>query len=136
MPASVLASAIWNREPSGSCSRASPIRRSQTTLDDNPSRHGVLHGRVLGYGTRRRAAQTFAFLAGCVELLVITAGDDLGLTEEELDMPADELPAGTHFILAAQLAAPVRAVYIQNFRDGKDLLVAEPGADLPSSSAT
>jgi hypothetical protein len=108
----------------------------ETTLDDHPSRHGVLHGRVLGYGTRRRAAQTFAFLAGCVELLVITAGDDLGLTEEELDMPADELPAGTHFILAAQLAAPVRAVYIQNFRNGKDLLVVEPGADPPGSSAT
>jgi hypothetical protein len=30
----------------------------------------VLHGRILGYDSRRRAAQAFAFLAGCMEILV------------------------------------------------------------------
>lgn len=104
----------------------------ETTLEDHPSRHGILHGRVLGYGTRRRAAQSFAFLAGCVELLVITAGDELGLTEEEEDMPVDELPPGALFILGAQLATPVRAVYVHHFGGDKDLLVAEPVADPPT----
>lgn len=97
----------------------------ETTLDDHPSRHGVLHGRVLGFGTRRRAAQAFAFLAGCLELLVITAEERLGFTDEELDMPADEMPEGAQFILGAKLASPVRAVYMQNVREGKGLFVTE-----------
>lgn len=96
-----------------------------TTLGDHPSRHGVLHGRVLGYGTRRRAAQTFAFLAACLELLVAAWGDELPLTEEEADSLAGEMSPGLTFILAATLAQPVRAIYLANVRNGKDLLVAE-----------
>lgn len=97
----------------------------RTTLKDHPSRHGVLHGRVLGYGTRRRAAQAFAFLAACLELLVASWADEQPLTDEEADAPADGLPPRLTFILAATLAQPVRAVYVANGRDGKDLLITE-----------
>lgn len=87
-----------------------PVR--QTVLGDNPSRHGVLHGRVLGYGTRTRAAQAFAFLAGAVEILV-ASWPQLPLTEEEgYRIAASKLPLGLKTISRAASLSPVRAVYV------------------------
>ncbi len=47
-------------------------------------------------------------------------------------MPADELPPGALFILGAQLATPVRAVYVHHFGEDRDLSVAESVADPPT----
>jgi hypothetical protein len=85
-----------------------------STLDDDPSRHGVLHGRVLGYGTQQRAAQAFAFLAASMELLAALE-DDVPLTpQEESATDLDALPLGLHFRLHALLHAPVRSVFVAN----------------------
>ena len=63
-----------------------------TTLGDRASRHGILHGRALGYGTRRRAAQSFAFLAACVEILVASF-EELPLSYYDgHEMPDSETP--------------------------------------------
>lgn len=84
----------------------------RTTLGDNPSRHGVLHGRVLGYGTRTRAAQAFAFLAGAVEILV-ASWPRLPLTDEErYRIAVSELPLGLKTIGQAATLSSVRAVYV------------------------
>jgi hypothetical protein len=89
---------------------SAPIR--ETTLDDAASRHGVLHGRVLGYGTRTRAAQAFAFLAAAIELLV-ASWDRLPLTREEgYETPASEAPTGLKITLDAMWFSQVRSVYI------------------------
>ena len=96
-----------------------------TTVEDHPSRHGVLHGRVLGYGTRRRAAQAFAFLAACLDLLIASLGDELSITDEENDMPSDDMPEGLTFILSAMLFDPVRSFYLSDLGQGKDLLVTD-----------
>jgi hypothetical protein len=102
-----------------------------TTLEDHPSRHGVLHGRVLGYGTRRRAAQAFAFLTACLELLLVL-DEDISMTKAEaFETDLEDLPEGLKFILFAQLALPVRSVYLYG-RD-RDLLVAE--VDEPKEGA-
>jgi hypothetical protein len=85
-----------------------PVKR--TTLDDGPSRHGVLHGRVLGYGTRLRAAQAFAFLAGAIEVLV-ASWDQLPLSKDERSMPFVQAPEGLRTILAAAWFSQVRSVY-------------------------
>lgn len=85
----------------------------ETTLADHPSRHGVLHGRVLGYDTSLRAAQAFAFLAGCVELL-ITTRPEVPLTSEEEDAPIDQAPPDLRFALMARRHLPVRSVYIHS----------------------
>lgn len=95
-----------------------------TTLDDHPSRHGVLHGRVLGYGTRLRAAQAFAFLAACLEILVASL-DPLPLSHQEAyETPAHEAPQGLQLILDAMAFMPVRSVYIQSQATGHDALLA------------
>lgn len=96
-----------------------------TTLEDNPSRHGVMHGRVLGYGTKLRAAQSFAFLAATIELLVALHAEDedfpmLG----ETDPPLDEADEGLLFLLFMTLYAPVRAIYVAG-RDGTVALVRD-----------
>lgn len=94
-----------------------------TTLDDHPSRHGVLHGRVLGYGTRRRAAQSFAFLAAALELLVASF-DQLPLSRyESHEMPSEEWPLGLRLILHAKIFAPVRSVYLSARQTGNAALV-------------
>ncbi len=95
-----------------------------TTLDDLPSRHGVLHGRVLGYGTRRRAAQAFAFLAASLEVLVASF-DPLPLSHYEAhEMSDSQTPPGLQLILAAMAYLPVRTVYLQSQRTGHDVLLA------------
>lgn len=96
-----------------------------TTLDDDPSRHGVLHGRVLGYGTRRRAAQSFAFLAASLELL-IASYDTIPMTEEEAQAPTESMTPGMTLILAAMAWSPVRSVYVSMPETGDGALVTVP----------
>jgi hypothetical protein len=94
---------------------------TETTLEDRPSRHGVLHGRVLGYGTRRRAAQSFAFLAGCLEILVASY-EQLPLSRHEAhEVPTSETPFGLALILQAMAFLPVRSVYLNSQRSGHDV---------------
>jgi hypothetical protein len=84
----------------------------ETTLEDRASRHGVLHGRVLGYGTRTRAAQAFAFLAGAIELLV-ASWERLPLTRHEgYEMPFSEAPPGLRIAVSAVWFSQVRSVYL------------------------
>jgi hypothetical protein len=89
-------------------------RADVTTLEDGASRHGVLHGRVLGYDNRRRAAQAFAFLAGCMEILV-SSREDVPMTHKEAHQTAvlDADPA-LQFIVRLPLHTPVRSVYLAN----------------------
>jgi hypothetical protein len=106
------------------------------TLDDHPSRHGVMHGRVLGYDNRRRAAQAFAFLAACLELLI--AGARYGFPEPDppaaSQLPRRDGPApaveGLQFIVRAKSFAPVRSVYLGNPVAGRELLMALPADGL------
>ena len=99
-----------------------PVKK--TTLDDRPSRHGVLHGRVLGYGNRRRAAQGFAFLAAALEVLIALEEDGPLMTDEEaFELPFNETPEGLQFILAAMWWSPVRAVYLAGRDKEADLLL-------------
>ena len=98
-----------------------PVLR--TTLGDHPSRHGVLHGRVLGFGTRRRAAQAFAFLAAALELLV-ASWPDLPLTDPEEQTLMAEAPSGLQLILQARMFSPVRAVYLAGRESDRDFLIA------------
>lgn len=95
-----------------------------TTLEDNPSRHGVLHGRVLGYGNRRRSAQAFAFLAASVELLIALQGQPMVTDEEGNAVAFEDTPEGLNFILLTVAFSPVRSVFIVNRSKGKNLLVA------------
>jgi hypothetical protein len=108
-----------------------------TTLADHASRHGVLHGRVLGYGTKRRAAQSFAFLAAALEIL-IALHEEVPMTDEEAEtVPIEDVPAGLQFILLAMAVSPVRGIYLANRDSGKDLLLAAEqkanGVDEPPS---
>jgi hypothetical protein len=87
-------------------------RVDATTLDDGASRHGVLHCRILGYDSRRRAAQAFAFLAGCMEILV-SSREKTPMTREEAHGTAflDADPA-LQFIVRLPFHSPVRSVYM------------------------
>lgn len=97
---------------------------SETTLGDHPSRHGVLHGRVLGYGTRTRAAQAFAFLATCLEMLVASR-DRLPMTRDEAHhTPVHDAPDGLRVLLRAKSYSPVRSVYLALPNIDRDVLVA------------
>ena len=100
---------------------------TQTTIGDHPSRHGVLHGRVLGFGNRRRIAQAFAFAAAALELL-IALDDRVPLTRVEADAPASETPTALRFIAFAKLL-PVRTVYLT----GRD---SEPGVLMADDRTT
>jgi hypothetical protein len=105
-----------------------------TTLDDDTSRHGVLHGRVLGFGTRRRAAQAFAFLATSLELLVASY-EVVPVTDEENRAKHADMTLGMEFILSAKAYLPVRTIYLTMGRDrGQDVLVTvdDPGPQPPS----
>jgi hypothetical protein len=60
--------------------------RSKTTTEplDVPQRHGVQHGRDLGYGTRRTSTQAFATLLSLTELIeAITKGEQFKVPEPE-----------------------------------------------------
>lgn len=60
--------------------------RSKTTTEplDVPQRHGVLHGRDLGYDTRRTSTQAFATLLSLTELIeAITKGEQFKVPEPE-----------------------------------------------------
>lgn len=83
---------------------------TETTLEDHPSRHGVLHGRVMGFGHRRRVAQAFAFAAAAIELL-IALEERPYVTPGEADAPLSETPPALMFIAFAKLL-PVRSVYL------------------------
>jgi len=94
-----------------------------TTLEDHPSRHGVLHGRVLGFGHRRRVAQAFAFAAAALELLIALA-ESPSLTPREATAPLDETPEALKFIAFAKLL-PVRSVYLTGRDNESTLLMAD-----------
>ena len=67
---------------------------------------------MLGYGTRTRAAQAFAFLAAAIELLV-ASWERLPLTDEEgYEIPFSDVPTGLKIILDAMWFSQVRSVYI------------------------
>jgi hypothetical protein len=107
----------------------------RSTLLDHPSRHGVLHGRVLGYGTRLRAAQAFAFLAASMELLAALE-DDVPLTDEEAaETELGELPIGLKFRLHALIHAPVRSVFVANRDRALSFAADEPGGGRTPSQA-
>jgi hypothetical protein len=95
-----------------------------TTLEDKASRHGVLHGRVLGYGNRRRAAQAFAFLAASLELLIALEGGPLMTEEEAHVLRPEEAPVGLNFIVLAGSYLPVRSVYLATRGLGNDVFLA------------
>jgi hypothetical protein len=82
-----------------------------STLDDRASRHGVLHGRVLGFGSQQRAAKAFAFLAASLELLVAVQGE-VPMTDAEAMALSPDGPPGLRVLVQAQLFSPVRAVYM------------------------
>jgi hypothetical protein len=98
-------------------------RITSTTLDDHPSRHGVLHGRVLGFGHRRRVAQAFAFAAAALELL-IALEETPGLTAREGEATLDGTPEVLRFIAFAKLL-PVRSIYLTGRDNEPELLIAD-----------
>jgi hypothetical protein len=114
---------------------------SATTLDDHPSRHGVLHGRVLGFDNRRRASQAFAFLAGGLEVL-IASRDQLPLTHEEKHGTLySESAPGLRFVIQTRMYQPVRSIYMMTrTASAKPVFLAMPDArppgELPRGSAT
>lgn len=64
--------------------------RTETTIEplEIPQRHGVLHGRDLGYDTRRTSTQAFATLLAMTELIVaITKGEQFKIPEPEFFDP-------------------------------------------------
>jgi hypothetical protein len=100
---------------------------TETTLEDHPSRHGVLHGRVLGFGHRHRTAQTFAFAAAALELL-IALEETPYITRREAHASMSEIPPALRFIAFARLL-PVRTVYLTGRDSEPRLLMAD---DRPS----
>ena len=90
----------------------------------------------MGYGTRVRAAQAFAFLAAAVELLV-ASWPELPLTDHEgWNVPASQLPLGLQVIMKAARFSQVRGVYValQRSPDATVLFaVHQPGNALRDS---
>lgn len=110
---------------------------TETTLGDHPSRHGVLHGRVLGYDNRRRAAQAFAFLAGCIELLVASR-DGVPMTRAEAhETPFSQAPPELRFLILTRSRSPVRGVYLslRAAEQRRTMLIATRDTSSPGQSS-